>query len=92
MAVCILTHMLPKCANPDCHSEMLYYRGGQVIAVHPRKNRGTPVEDSGAVEHFWLCIACSQFLLLRFLSSGKVAIVPRHHQSPSDALPVRSAA
>jgi hypothetical protein len=59
--------MVSKCANPNCHKQLMRLEGGRFFGFHTSRT---------SIEHFWLCLDCSKLYTLKHLE-GKVELVKR---------------
>jgi hypothetical protein len=63
--------MLKSCANPQCAKPLHYLREGRIFVFDAVR---TPGDGEGMkahrMEHFWLCGACSETMMLEQTRSG----------------------
>ena len=57
--------MIFECANPDC-SATFDHRNGILLRFPKRASGGQNSPNTHAVQHFWLCAACSQTFVLEY--------------------------
>lgn len=60
--------MVSKCANPNCHKQLLRMEGGRFFGFH--------TSQKSSIEHFWLCLECSKLYTLKDIE-GKIELVVR---------------
>lgn len=63
--------MVSKCANPNCHKQLMRLEGGRFFGFHTSQK---------SIEHFWLCLDCSKVYTLKHLE-GKVELVRRQRRT-----------
>jgi hypothetical protein len=69
--------MVSHCANPNCAKPLHYLREGRIFVFDmPGKDNGGGGRQSRRMEHFWLCGACSQIMVMEQSADG-VRAVPR---------------
>lgn len=57
--------MMDRCANPACAKPLVYLREGRVFAFDvPAQSGGLGFKKTRHLEHFWLCGACADSLVL----------------------------
>jgi hypothetical protein len=60
--------MVKNCANPQCAKPLHYLREGRIFVFDAVESDGA--ESVHRMEHFWLCGACSQTMLLERTHQG----------------------
>ncbi len=51
--------MVEKCANPNCESQLTYFRRGKLYVFDPRAHSAKSEWQATRLQHYWLCAACS---------------------------------
>lgn len=78
--------MVNHCANPKCAKPLHYLREGRIFVFDvPSTNDGTG-KRTRRMEHYWLCGACSQTLVMQQSAEG-VRVVARR-RAEVQAFPV----
>lgn len=75
--------MICQCANPEC-SAVLDHRNGILLRFPKRSASGQVPANTHAVQHFWLCAACSQSFVLEYRGDQGVVMSLRW-EKPSPA-------
>jgi hypothetical protein len=71
------TFMVNHCSNPQCAKPLHYLRDGRIFVFDvPVQNLGGEGKRTRRIEHYWLCGACLQTMLLEQSSEG-VRLIPR---------------
>lgn len=73
--------MIFECANPDC-SALFDHRNGVLLRFPKRASDGQNPTDTPAVQHFWLCAACSQTFVLEYKDDQGVVLSLRWEKPP----------
>ena len=74
--------MLSKCANPDCFTPFLYFRGGKLFRWDPAHDGGSPETNPSVrmlprkMEYYWLCSDCASKLEVVFRAGAGVTVRP----------------
>jgi hypothetical protein len=67
--------MVSHCANPKCAKPLHYLREGRIFVFDvPGKDLDRNGKRSRRMEHFWLCGACSQTLVMAQTGDGVHAV------------------
>jgi hypothetical protein len=80
--------MVSHCANPKCAKPLHYLREGRIF-VFDVPGKDLDGKRSRRMEHFWLCGACSQTMVMQQSADG-VKVVPRGRR-PLDTVVTPSA-
>jgi hypothetical protein len=63
--------MVNHCANPQCAKPLHYLREGRIFVFDvPLQNLGGDGKRTRRIEHYWLCGACLQTMLLEQSTEG----------------------
>lgn len=69
--------MVNNCANPKCSKPLHYLREGRIFVFDvPLPAAGADGKRGRRMEHYWLCGACSQSMLLERNADG-VRVIPK---------------
>jgi hypothetical protein len=69
--------MMNHCANPQCAKPLHYLREGRIFVFDvPIRNLGGEGKPTRRIEHYWLCGACLQTMLLEQSTEG-IRLIPR---------------
>lgn len=86
--------MVSYCANPGCGKPLHYLREGRIYVFDASIANTSPGRKRERhLEHYWLCGACAQTLILIQDSQGWIRILPRPvsvEDSHEDIVPARS--
>jgi len=67
-----------NCANPGCGKPLHYLREGRIYIFDASAGSAEPgTKRLRRLEHFWLCGACSETLILIQDGQGAVRVFPR---------------
>lgn len=67
--------MVSHCANPKCAKPLHYLREGRIFVFDvPGEKTDKDGKRSRRMEHFWLCGACSQTMLMEQTADGVRAV------------------
>lgn len=67
--------MVSNCANPKCGKPLHYLREGQIFVFEvPTGSEGPGGKRARRLEHFWLCGACAQTMVVRQSTDGIQAV------------------
>lgn len=70
--------MISCCANPDCGKPLHYLREGRIYVFdNAARNLGGGKSGAGRLEHYWLCGACIETLVLSQDGQGQIHLLPR---------------
>jgi hypothetical protein len=71
------TVMVNHCSNPQCAKPLHYLREGRIFVFDvPLQNLGGEGKRTRRIEHYWLCGACLQTMLLEQSTEG-IRVIPR---------------
>jgi len=70
-----------ECANPEC-SAVFDHRDGILLRFPKRASGGLGSANTHAVQHFWLCGACSQAFVLEYNDAQGVVLSLRWEKTP----------
>ena len=73
--------MIFKCANPECKA-VFDHRHGILLRFPKRASDGQSPANTHAVQHFWLCGACSQAFVLEYRDDQGVVMSLRWEKPP----------
>jgi uncharacterized protein YcsI (UPF0317 family) len=69
--------MVSNCANPKCAKPLHYLRDGRIFRFDvPDQKMAVNGKKTRHIEHYWLCGACSQALIMELSPEG-VRLAPR---------------
>jgi hypothetical protein len=69
--------MVNHCANPQCAKPLHYLREGRIFVFDvPLRKEGGDGKRARRIEHYWLCSACLQTMLLEQSTEG-IRLIPR---------------
>jgi hypothetical protein len=74
--------MISRCANPVCLAKF-GHREGRLFRF-PKRAKDQPA-NTHAVQHFWLCGACSKLYSLEYIENQGVALKPRAKEAPTES-------
>lgn len=95
------------CANPECCCDTFDQPGGSLWLMELEESRDQPIEseDNGfpictmPMKYFWLCVKCSQKLVLSRWTPAGIVLAPRYNhiqysvarraESPGSKSPIR---
>ena len=67
--------MVSNCANPTCGKPLHYLREGRIYVFDvPAGAEGPNGKRARRLEHFWLCGACAQTMVMRQSPEGILAV------------------
>jgi hypothetical protein len=67
--------MVSNCANPNCGKPLHYLREGRIYVFDvPAGGEGPNGKRTRRLEHFWLCGACAQTMVMRQSADGIRAV------------------
>lgn len=67
--------MVSHCANPKCAKPLHYLREGRIFVFDvPGESPGKDGKRSRRMEHFWLCGACSETMVMEQTADGVRAV------------------
>lgn len=70
--------MVNNCANPECGKPLHYLREGRIYIFDVSAGAVTPGgKRLRHLEHYWLCGACYETLILMQDADGAVRVLPR---------------
>lgn len=80
-----------KCANPECHSNLLYLRGGTLRLLELEPPAASRIHGNGSgfsvstpqTRYFWLCPECSKTMSLKRWTQEGLVIEFRDAADPS---------
>lgn len=68
--------MVSNCANPNCSKPLHYLREGRIFAFDVTScGDGPNGKRTRRLEHFWLCGACAQTMVMRQSAEGIHAVM-----------------
>jgi len=62
--------MVSNCANPKCAKPLHYLRDGRIFVFEVQDKNATGAKRTRHIEHFWLCGACSQTMVMERSADG----------------------
>ena len=69
--------MVNHCSNPQCAKPLHYLREGRIFVFDvPVQSVGGEGKRTRRIEHYWLCGACLQTMLLEQSTEG-IRLIPR---------------
>jgi hypothetical protein len=69
--------MVDNCANPKCAKPLHYLREGRIVVFDVAgPETGADGKRSRRMEHYWLCGACAESLVLERTNDG-IRLTPR---------------
>jgi hypothetical protein len=67
--------MVSNCANPKCGKPLHYLREGRIFVFEvPTGGEGLNDKRTRRLEHFWLCGACAQTMVVKQSAEGIHAV------------------
>jgi hypothetical protein len=68
--------MVSNCANPKCGKPLHYLREGRIFVFEVSAGAdGTSEKKTRRLEHFWLCGACAQTMVVQQSAEGIHAVM-----------------
>lgn len=84
--------MVSNCANPKCGKPLHYLREGRIFVFEvPTGTDGPNGKRSRRLEHFWLCGACAQTMVVQQSTEGIHAVARPQPRNRRQATMVGSA-
>jgi uncharacterized protein YcsI (UPF0317 family) len=67
--------MVSNCANPNCGKPLHYLREGRIFVFDVPAGVEGDGKRTRRLEHFWLCGACAQTMVMQQTAEGIHAVV-----------------
>jgi hypothetical protein len=81
--------VIDQCANPRCNKPLHYLREGRIFVFDlPDPNLPTPGGRARRLQHYWLCGACAEIMVLEQTSEMEIRVALKTGKTDATKLEV----